>query len=129
MYSNPNLELESHPPRSQFRRPWSPEAFQSGPDGGAWRNVHMGGLLDQAHSQSLQGMSSSRRQQRQEGSDVSVEALDLADYSRTLRTRQAEDPYPPFPSGSHVAQPQPHYPPSAFPYIRQLATSRDSIAM
>lgn len=125
MYSDPNFELDSPPPRSQFRRPWSPEAFLSGPDGGVWRNVYMNTISDQAHSVSLQGTSSSRRQQRREASDVSVEALDLADYATTLRIRQAEDPYPPFPS--RLAQPRPHYPHS-LPYIPQLATSGDSIA-
>ncbi|KAF6763785.1 hypothetical protein DFP72DRAFT_1136519 [Ephemerocybe angulata] len=34
---------------------------------------------------------------KREASEVSVEALDLADYARTLRTRKAEDPYPAFP--------------------------------
>ncbi|EAU88643.2 hypothetical protein CC1G_01016 [Coprinopsis cinerea okayama7 len=68
---------------------------------------------------------------RQEASEVSVEALDLADYARTLRSRQAaEDPYPPFrpaesSSAASTSSPRqgqrspPVYPPSSFPnFIR-----------
>ncbi|KAG8758256.1 hypothetical protein FRC14_000435 [Serendipita sp. 396] len=43
------------------------------------------------------GHSGSRRHARREASDVSVEALDLADYAQTLRRAEAarNDPYPP----------------------------------
>jgi len=80
----------------------------------------MNAQSDRGHHSS-QGTSSGRMQQRREASDVSVEALDLADskgatdrgsvssFSNT--SRSAESPLP------------------AIPYIPQLATSKDSIAM
>lgn len=118
MNPDPNSELDSPP---QFR-PWSP----TGQDGERRRNVQVNnGLSDQGHSRSF--MPSGYRQQRREASEVSVEALDLADYARTLRTRQAGDHYPPFPSS--IVEPKPHYPPSASLYIPQPGTSRTSIAI
>ncbi|KAF9532196.1 hypothetical protein CPB83DRAFT_663689 [Crepidotus variabilis] len=144
MFSNRN-SLDSPPPHSQFRRPWSPDAYEDAIPGntsyGRWQNSQMEHTLsDQGHQSGSQpGTSSGHRQQqyqqqrRREASEVSVEALDLADYAKTLRARQTEDPYPPFPSQFHQPErePQAHYPPSSFPntYLPQLAHSRDSLAM
>ncbi|KAH9484387.1 hypothetical protein JR316_0003868 [Psilocybe cubensis] len=110
MYSDPHLDAP--PPPSQFRRPWSPDVFDPNPTAGpsSSRSPVDAGGYDSAyptelyampahhHRQShrLGGSPDRRQQQRREPSDVSVEALDLADYARTLRSRQAEDPYPPF---------------------------------
>ncbi|KAF7779015.1 hypothetical protein Agabi119p4_3360 [Agaricus bisporus var. burnettii] len=55
---------------------------------------------------------------RREASDVSVEALDLADYARTLRTRQTDGPYPAFPSRSL----------DDFPYVPATRDSRDTLS-
>ncbi|KAI0093970.1 hypothetical protein BDY19DRAFT_989493 [Irpex rosettiformis] len=88
----PTHHLETPPPASRFRRPWSPEPFDPNPLG-APRNDRLPGVVH------MQG--------QREPSDVSFEALDLADYARTLnrndlRTREAivfhpYDPYPPSP--------------------------------
>lgn len=119
MFSDPNLDAP--PPRSQFRRPWSPEPYDvdSSPYN-RWDDTQYHVQSDQVHH----GITP-HPQRRREASEVSVEALDLADYARTLRTRQAEDPYPAFPS---QIQQQAHYPPSSFPPIPQLTRSRDSLA-
>ncbi|KAF9558013.1 hypothetical protein CPC08DRAFT_709944, partial [Agrocybe pediades] len=124
MYSDPNLDAP--PPRSQFRRPWSPEPFEPYPSAsdtfGRLQNDYYNGH-DAGYTQELVAGPSSRRQQRREASEVSVEALDLADYARTLRARQAEDPYPPFPSQVRRDE----YPPSSFlPVPVASQASRDS---
>ncbi|KAJ3891592.1 hypothetical protein GG344DRAFT_47039 [Lentinula edodes] len=59
MYSRQHLD--SPPPQSQFRRPWSPDPYDPYPS-----------------------VNNSSRNHR-EPSDASIEALDLADYARTLR--------------------------------------------
>ncbi|KAF9645131.1 hypothetical protein BDM02DRAFT_3101813 [Thelephora ganbajun] len=90
-----DTRLDSPPPPSRFRRPWSPDPLDS--------------------------FNSSRYNRRREPSDVSVEALDLADYAMSLPRRanrphdehynpMPNDPYPPSPQG-----------------IRQFAQSRDSL--
>lgn len=99
----PTHRLETPPPASRFRRPWSPEPFDPDPHGG---------LGDYQLGETIQS------QGRRESSDVSVEALDLADYARTLhrnelRTREAV-----------TFQPYDAYPPSP-PAIRPLS-SRNS---
>ncbi|KAG6854696.1 hypothetical protein C0991_002407 [Blastosporella zonata] len=78
--------MNSNP--SQFRRPWSPDPFE--PSASSSR--------DRADDFNTYDRPSKR--QRREASDVSVEALDLADYSKTLRTRQQDGDaeYPPYPS-------------------------------
>jgi len=125
MFSDSNLD--SPPPQSQFRRPWSPEPFDPHPSSSTThnrlQNVHYE-EQDQPQERNFFGPSS-HRQQRREASEVSVEALDLADYARTLRVRQAEDPYPPFPS--RITQ-QNSYPPSSFPALLPLVHSRSSLA-
>lgn len=93
MYPTPRLETP--PPTSRFRRPWSPEPFDPSPpqDVGGYRSGGAG--------------------QRQEPSDVSVEALDLVDYARTLdrneRTREAIvfQPYDPYPPSPQPIRPRP----------------------
>jgi len=123
MYSDPNLDAP--PPRSQFRRPWSPEPFDPYPSA----SDTFGRLQNDYYSKTEQGHDehqfpgASLHRQRREASEVSVEALDLADYARTLRVRQAEDPYPPFQSSIR----QDHYPPSSFPIASvQSQASQDS---
>lgn len=67
MYSD--YRLDTPPPNSRFRRPWSPDPHDPFP--------------------------SARQNQtsRRESSDVSVEALDLADYARTLRRNPISQPH------------------------------------
>ncbi|KAI0797644.1 hypothetical protein C8Q75DRAFT_801577 [Abortiporus biennis] len=97
--------LDTPPPGSQFRRPWSPET----------------------NDQLSRGQN-----QRREPSDVSVEALDLADYARTLNMRtnnhQADDPFLASYSSPYITpafRAYEQYPPSP-PLHRPLA-SRDSL--
>ncbi|KDR73614.1 hypothetical protein GALMADRAFT_251356 [Galerina marginata CBS 339.88] len=126
MYSDPN-NLDAPPPQSHFRRPWSPEAFDPyTPSSNVYEMPQNGSRQEfQQHEYQSHG-TSPHRQQRREASEVSVEALDLADYARTLRLRQAEDPYPPFPS---QIRPESH-PPSAFPGIPMTSwNSRSSLPM
>ncbi|KAL0946723.1 hypothetical protein HGRIS_012905 [Hohenbuehelia grisea] len=80
--------LDSPPPPSQFRRPWSPDPYDPLPSSS--RVPH-----------------NDYPSRQREPSDVSVEALDLADYARTLQ------PYTGF-------RAEPQYPPS--PPIRPLAS-------
>ena len=79
-----DTRLDSPPPPSRFRRPWSPDPLDS--------------------------FNSSRYNPRREPSDASVEALDLADYAMSLPRRAnrpydsrynftPNDPYPPSPRG------------------------------
>ncbi|KAI0780660.1 hypothetical protein BD413DRAFT_8361 [Trametes elegans] len=95
MYSN--YQLESPPPTSRFRRPWSPDPYDPLPSASDPRILGD----DTRH---LDGPGAGRHR---EPSDVSVEALDLADYARTLNQNehylsqhppfQPYDPYPPSP--------------------------------
>ncbi|KAF7796693.1 hypothetical protein EIP86_007876 [Pleurotus ostreatoroseus] len=90
----PTHRLETPPPASRFRRPWSPEPFDPNPGHGdedVERGFYHGG------------------QQRREPSDVSVEALDLADYALTLARQRNELAAP-------VFQPYAVYPPSPVPF-------------
>ncbi|KAF5315833.1 hypothetical protein D9611_005046 [Ephemerocybe angulata] len=77
---------------------------------------------------------------KREASEVSVEALDLADYARTLRTRKAEDPYPAFPFADsslnsskkevhqRAYQPRnPDHPPSSYPAIVTRGLTQSSM--
>ncbi|KAJ2929586.1 hypothetical protein H1R20_g7507, partial [Candolleomyces eurysporus] len=137
----------------KYTRPWSPDPYDPLPS--TIRQTFNPNQSGEAF-QLLQGGQHSRRQdnghqpqadytadypplpedhfpvlhskRRREASEVSVEALDLADYARTLRTRQAEDPYPAFPFAdsslnsstreTHNHAPKPVYsahPPSSFP--------------
>lgn len=93
--------LDTPPPRSQFRRPWSPDPYDPLPA------AHYSRVNDQDRQASRflnqepydydYGIQQQLRRgygQRREPSDVSVEALDLADYAMTLRpTRNPEDQY------------------------------------
>jgi len=95
MYSTYTHRLDTPPPQSSFRRPWSPEPFDpytysnSAPQ--EHRNQSYGNIYSALTSQS-----------RREPSDPSVEALDLADYARTLPSRpynhddnyNIDNPYP-----------------------------------
>ena len=74
-----DTRLDSPPPPSRFRRPWSPDPLDS--------------------------FNSSRYNRRREPSDVSVEALDLADYAMTL-PRGANRPY----NNSYSFMPNEPYP-------------------
>ena len=90
-----DARLDSPPPPSRFRRPWSPDPLDS--------------------------FNSSRYNRRREPSDVSVEALDLADYAMSL-PRSANRPQDNqgnfMPSGSYPPSPQ---------GFRPFAQSRDSL--
>ncbi|KAI0636705.1 hypothetical protein C8Q77DRAFT_519396 [Trametes polyzona] len=102
--------LESPPPTSRFRRPWSPDPYDPLPSASSARQFGH----DQAY---LADYYPSQR--RREPSDVSVEALDLADYARTLnRNEHYLSQQPPFP-------PYDPYPPS--PQLRPLART-DSLS-
>jgi len=93
MYSDPNMD--SPPPRSQFHRPWSPHLYDPRfPTSQDYYQEPHAATHYQEPSLSYAIPPAARRR---EASDVSVDALDLADYSKTLRARQAEDPYPAFP--------------------------------
>jgi hypothetical protein len=87
--------LDSPPPPSRFRRPWSPDPLDS--------------------------FNSSRYNRRRGPSDVSVEALDLADYAMSL-PRRATRPY----DNSHNFMPNDPYPPSPRG-IQPFVQSRDSL--
>ncbi|KZP12549.1 hypothetical protein FIBSPDRAFT_961256 [Athelia psychrophila] len=89
--------LDTAPPQSQFRRPWSPEPFNPNPPSS---NGH------------------GEYNPYREPSDASVEALDLADYALSLSPQASRYPHPQF---------RPHDPyPSTPPPTRPLA-SRASI--
>ncbi|KAI9057928.1 hypothetical protein FKP32DRAFT_1597889 [Trametes sanguinea] len=94
-----DYQLESPPPASRFRRPWSPDPYDPLPSSS---NMQRMGYDPYAP---VAGHHSSER--RREPSDVSVEALDLADYARTLNPNQQYhlSQHPPF-------QPYDAYPPS-----------------
>ncbi|KAF8203028.1 hypothetical protein BJ912DRAFT_1037562 [Pholiota molesta] len=122
MYSD--SDLDSAPPQSQFRRPWSPELnVPSSSNNNTFRELQREHYGRQAQQDLRSRETSPPRQSRREASDVSVEALDLADYARTLRIRQAEDPYPPFPS--EIRQQIPNAP-SSFPSLIPGAVSSDT---
>ncbi|KAJ7632763.1 hypothetical protein FB45DRAFT_832055 [Roridomyces roridus] len=123
MYSDPHLD--SPPPRSQFRRPWSPEPYDPRPSTRDHRQYHEAYHPNQYPEPEYQpdygydypdhhGSPARRR----EPSDVSVEALDLADYAMTLRAHQA-NPY-------HGQYGQDMYPPSP-PANRPLANRPPSV--
>lgn len=96
-----HYQLDSPPPASQFRRPWSPDPFDPAPSqplrpSQQSRNDYdLPGMRPYAYDED--------RRRRREPSEVSVEALDLADYAMTLRPRRndqdfqiyPEDMYPP----------------------------------
>ncbi|KAJ3492090.1 hypothetical protein NLI96_g216 [Meripilus lineatus] len=109
MYSHGFHRLDTPPPGSQFRRPWSPESVDPLPP-----NRFM----------SDDGPNPPERAERREPSDVSVEALDLADYARTLR-RANQDPLDAYPYSIPAFRAYDNYPPSPQP-IRPLA-SGDSV--
>ncbi|KAI0748527.1 hypothetical protein C8Q80DRAFT_1172289 [Daedaleopsis nitida] len=95
--------LESPPPPSRFRRPWSPDPYDPLPS-----SSHLQ-TSDRNPYQSVGHWVSERRR---EPSDVSVEALDLADYARTLNRNQHHltqqppfRPYDPYPSSPRSQRP------------------------
>ncbi|KAI1794618.1 hypothetical protein LXA43DRAFT_883513 [Ganoderma leucocontextum] len=100
MNSYPDHWLESPPPPSRFRRPWSPDPYDPLPTSSDLRT------RDQNPYQSVGQWAVERRR---EPSEVSVEALDLADYARTLDRNNHFNPHspqqPPF-------RPYDPYPPS-----------------
>lgn len=90
-----DTRLDSPPPPSRFRRPWSPDPLDS--------------------------FNSSRYNRRREPSDVSVEALDLADYAMSLprrANRPRNNPYNFMPNDPYLPSPQ---------AIRPFVQSRDSL--
>ena len=102
MYSNYDLDIP--PPQSRFRRPWSPEPSD------------LYSPSQTNHEQNTLHLPHQPRQQqgRREASDISVEALDLANYNMTLNPSGNASRYPPFRGHNQ-------YPPSP-PPIRPLAS-------
>jgi hypothetical protein len=75
-----------------FRRPWSPDPYDPLPS-----NTASNSQRQQSNNQHFSYDYLQYPQQRREGSDISIEALDLADYAKTLRdARDSGDPHPPF---------------------------------
>lgn len=113
---------------SSLRRPWSPINYDE----------------DIADNRSIRDyLGQGRNDRAQRRSEDSVEALDLADYARTLRrpTADRHSPYPPFPHTSHVhplsvptpvyagsSPSYPEYPPSPDTDRPFSALSRDTFA-
>ncbi|KAF8921061.1 hypothetical protein CPB85DRAFT_1269145 [Mucidula mucida] len=90
--------LDSPPPTSQFRRPWSPEPFDPNPPSEPYRPRYD----NRTQPYNFEHDYSRYPQTRREPSDVSVEALDLADYAATLRRGQYE--YPDYPPESYYSR-------------------------
>ncbi|KAG5651107.1 hypothetical protein H0H81_009838 [Sphagnurus paluster] len=100
--------MYSTPQGSQFRRPWSPEPFEP-------LQLHSSGLQDETDFDPYnQHPTDVWQPRRREASDVSVEALDLADYARTLRIAHPQDLHDP---ASYPIYPP--YPPSMRPLASQ----------
>ncbi|KAI0819551.1 hypothetical protein BC628DRAFT_1332611 [Trametes gibbosa] len=91
-------QLESPPPISRFRRPWSPDPYDPLPSTTNLRHSGQDVPNPAEHNAA---------EWHRDPSDVSVEALDLADYAHTLNRNEhylsqqppfrAYDPYPPSP--------------------------------
>jgi hypothetical protein len=101
----PINRLETPPPASRFRRPWSPEPFDPNPLQDVGDHPPTGTRYWQGY---------------RELSDVSVEALDLADYARTLARHEPRTREP------IVFQPYDQYPPS--PQLMRPLSSSSSYA-
>ncbi|KAI0647329.1 hypothetical protein C8Q79DRAFT_958914 [Trametes meyenii] len=109
----PDYRLESPPPASRFRRPWSPDPYDPLPSSSDIRHAEYNGRPRPAELHAGG---------RREPSDVSVEALDLADYAQTLNRNhhylsqqppfQPYDPYPPSSQPFHLARTDSLSPPS-----------------
>ncbi|KXN80986.1 hypothetical protein AN958_06498 [Leucoagaricus sp. SymC.cos] len=105
-------------------RPWSPDP--NGPLPAISSLANRDYTNDDPYSTSVP-----LARQRREASEASIEALDLADYARTLQTRQPEDPYPAsqqerYPQSQHTQDHFPSYPPGSF--IPEARGSRDSLS-
>ncbi|KAF9061006.1 hypothetical protein BDP27DRAFT_1394317 [Rhodocollybia butyracea] len=89
--------LDSPPPQSQFRRPWSPDPYDPYPSVNRNGNNNPETYFSEENTYDLhQEYPQYPQQQYQHHSDASVEALDLADYARTLRPHHPEtQPRPP----------------------------------
>lgn len=113
MYSSPSREYPYHRPR-----PWSPDPHHP-----------LAPLSNRGPSQNILGANIPGALPRRETSESSIEALDLADYARTLHTRPADDPYSAFqrPGPSHFQDQFPSYPPGS--YIPNALDSRDSLSL
>ncbi|KII88303.1 hypothetical protein PLICRDRAFT_41465 [Plicaturopsis crispa FD-325 SS-3] len=97
----PEQRLDTPPPQSQLRRPWSPDPYDPFP------------------SASAQVLSAGEPWHRtREPSDVSVDALDLADYARTIQPNSRTERY---------AQPRPDMHNRQDLYRAQARASRDSL--
>ncbi|KDQ60935.1 hypothetical protein JAAARDRAFT_45655 [Jaapia argillacea MUCL 33604] len=123
MFHPPQHRLDTPPPTSQFHRPWSPDPTDPLPSLSRYNLPPQGQGYDYDYVYDHDDYTyhhPQHRQQRREPSDVSVEALDLADYAMTLDHRQHQQLQP------HYAPFRPpEYPPSP-PALRPLA-SPDSI--
>jgi hypothetical protein len=123
MYSyNSRPGLDTPPPPSSFRRPWSPEPFDPRPTPGRYAApLHDDDYFD--HTDPGRGWRRAR-----EASDSSVEALDLADYSHALRSGRRDAHGPRVPPPPRAFQAHDPYPAAPRP-VRPLATgdSLDSV--
>ncbi len=120
MYSSSQPESSSRAQHPYHRpRPWSPDPYHPLPS-----------MNNGEPTQDLLSVSVPLARQRRETSESSIEALDLADYARTLRVRPADDPYPVFqgPAGpSHLQDHHfPSYPPGS--YIPNTFHSQNSLS-
>ncbi|KAJ7582946.1 hypothetical protein C8J56DRAFT_831969 [Mycena floridula] len=103
MYS-PHFET---PPQSQFKRPWSPDPFDPLPPSQFSRAIQNESqfLNQHRYSYDQERPMYPPRQQRREPSEVSVEALDLADYARTLRPHRNDRHHQNYPEDMHMYSP------------------------
>ncbi|CAL1705140.1 unnamed protein product [Somion occarium] len=123
---DPHRGLETPPPASRFRRPWSPEPYDPAPSSSLSRYPEFRNQDDP--------QTSSSRNRGREPSDVSVEALDLADYARTLARNTNTHSYAPIHRSNYIEQqahpflPYDQYPPSPPPLRPFALASQDSLS-
>ncbi|KAF8635503.1 hypothetical protein AX17_003893 [Amanita inopinata Kibby_2008] len=141
---HPTYRLETPAEQSQFRRPWSPDPYDPFPSASNNRNNDEHDFdpyqrYDLVRAEDAH-ISSHKRRQNREPSDVSVEALDLADYARTLHARQSDnwrpivDPqdlysrFPRNPPRPTISGDSLHQVPSLVSRVNTLSTDTHSLA-
>ncbi|KAJ7219423.1 hypothetical protein GGX14DRAFT_592100 [Mycena pura] len=138
MYSNSRLDI---PPQSPFRRPWSPDPDEPLPSGWNLRQHREPRFINSQYAAGQPDFQPdydygfeypyNPAPRRREPSDVSVEALDLADYAMTLKTHQSsrlqgqygDILYPPSPPAH---RPLANRPPSAMSRMDTLSSGTHS---
>lgn len=120
MFSSSRLDSPPPPQALPYHRPrpWSPDPYGPLPP--------LSSLASRNHAEyDPYNTSVPLTRQRREASEASIEALDLADYARTLRARQPEETNPHL--QSQITQDHfPSYPPGSF--IPEARDSRDSLS-